>query len=267
MKTKLVVALSLVAVVLVSCGPSRRAQYPYGYPPQQPYPPQYQQPYQQQYQPQRGQDEAGFYEMKKSPVELLAFAQGTGEIRAYGAADAGTESLALREATARAQAALVEKIEVYVRTGLDAYQDEVGVNSQYSLDESTKDQVVTGAKRIVEGITTVDSRKLYNPTTKRYKYEICVKYDRAAILSAMQKENERIAANEAKFEKKMQSVWDELDAKNERESLGEQQQRRQNAMQQDNMDRQHQRNMEYQNQQNQYYLESQRINAPYQQAY
>ena len=87
------------------------------------------------------------------------------------------------------------------------------------------------------------------------------------ILELDAQRREMIAANEAKFEKKMQSVWDELDAKNERESLGEQQQKRQNAMQQDNMDRQHQRNMEYQNQQNQYYLESQRINAPYQQTY
>ena len=83
----------------------------------------------------------------------------------------------------------------------------------------------------------------------------------------MQQQSERIRANEKKFEQDMQHAWDALDAQNNRVSLGEQQQMRQNEMQQNNLDRQNQRDMQYQNQQNQYNLESQRIQGQYQQNY
>lgn len=71
-----------------------------------------------------------------------------------------------------------------------------------------------------------------------------MKYDRAGVLSIMQQQSERIRSNEKKFEEDMQKAWDALDAENNRLSLGEQQQQRNNAMEQDNLDRQHQRDME-----------------------
>lgn len=282
MKTVQVIILSIAAAAMVSCGPAKQAQQvqqqPYpnygGYQPQPGYY-QYaqqgiyqgqQQPpvYQQQYQSQQGSDASGFVEVKKSPIEELSLALGTNEIRAYGQAESGNEQMALNAARAQAIAALQEKIEVYVRAGLDSYVQETGVNSEYSLDESTRNQVMTAAKGIVNGASVLDTRKLYNPNTKRYKYEVCVTYNRAGILSVMQQQSERIRANEKKFEQDMQHAWDALDAENNRMTLGEQQQQRQNAMQQDNLDRQHQRDMQQQNQQNQYNLESQRIQGQYQ---
>ena len=117
-------------------------------------------------------------------------------------------------------AALQEKIEVYVRAGLDQYMQETGVNGKYALDESTRNQVMSAAKGIVSGATILDSRKMYNPNTKRYKYEICVKYDRAGVLEAMQQQNDRIRANIKQFEEDMQQAWDALDAQNNRSTNG-----------------------------------------------
>ena len=279
MKGIRIIVLSVAAIAMVSCGSAKKAQetqyqqqYPNygGYQPQPGYYQQTQQGmyqnqqqpvYQQQYQSQQGPDAAGFVEIKKSPIEELSLAQGTDEIRAYGQAESGNEQMALNAARAQATAALQEKIEVYVRAGLDQYTQETGVNNEYALDESTRNQVMTAAKGIVSGATILDSRKMYNPNTKRYKYEVCIKYDRAGILNAMQQQSDRIRANEKRFEADMKQAWDALDAQNNRISLGEQQQQRQNEMQQQNLDRQNQRDMQYQNQQNQYYLESQRIKS------
>lgn len=265
MKHLYLILTMLSLIVLSSCGASRRTAQSNGQHSQQPYPnyggyqPQpgyYQQTqqgiytnqqqsgYQQQYQSQQGPDAAGFVEIKKSPVEELSLAVGTGEIRSYGSAESGNEQMALNAARAQASAALQEKIEMYVRAGLDSYVQETGVNGEYSLDESTRNQVMTAVKGIVKGATLVDSRKLYNPQTRRYKYEVCMKYDRAGVLSVMQQQSDRIRSNEKKFEEDMQKAWDALDAENNRLSLGEQQQRRSNAMEQENLDRQHQRDME-----------------------
>jgi hypothetical protein len=238
------------------------------YPPQQQYQQQYQQQqyppqqYQQQYSRQ-GADESGYMEMAQSPIEKLANAVGTNEIRAYGSAEAGQEMMALNAARAQAIAALQEKIEVYVQSGMDQYAQGTGVNHEYALDESTRNKVMTAVKGVVNGATVLDTRKLYNPNTKRFKYEVCVKYDRAGILHTMQQQSERIRANEKQFEQDMQSAWDALDASNNRMTLGEQQQQRQNAMQQNNLDRQHQRDMQYQNQQNQYNIDSQKVQNQY----
>lgn len=284
MKAIRIILFAMASIAVVSCGSAKKAQqapqqqYPNygGYNPQgQPvyyqqaqqgvYQNQQQPVYQQQYQSQQGPDAAGFVEVKKSPIEELSLATGTNEIRAYGQSESGNEQMALNAARAQAIAALQEKIEVYVRAGLDQYTQETGVNGEYGLDESTRNQVVSAAKGVVNGASVLDTRKLYNPNTKRYKYEVCVTYDRAGVMSVMQQQSERIRANEKKFEQDMQHAWDALDAQNNRVSLGEQQQMRQNDMQQNNKDRQHQRDMQYQNQQNQYNLEKQRIQGQYQQ--
>lgn len=283
MKKHLILFVGVVSFVVASCGTTKKTQetaqqpqYPnYGgyYPQEQPaYNQQVQQGiqqnqqpvYQQQYQSRPEPDASGFVEVKKSPIEELSLAVGTNEIRAYGQSESGNEQLALNAARAQAIAALQEKIEVYVRAGLDQYAQETGVNGEYSLDESTRNQVITAAKGVVNGATILDTRKLYNPSTKRYKYEVCVTYDRVGVLSVMQQQSARILANEKRFEQDMRQAWDALDAQNNRISLSEQQQMRQNEMQQNNLDRENQRNMQYQEQQNQYNLESQRIQGQYQ---
>ena len=159
-------------------------------------------------------DVAGYVEIKRSPIEELSLATGTNEIRAYGQAESAKEQLAYNAARAQAIAALQEKIEVYVRAGLDQYVQETGVNSDYGLDESIRNQVVSAAKGVVNGASILDTRKLYNPNTKRFKYEVCVFYDRESLLKKMQQQSERIRANEKKFEQDMQHAWDALDAQN-----------------------------------------------------
>lgn len=197
--------------------------------------------YQQQYQSRNEPDADGFVEIKKSPIEELALTGGTDEIRAYGSAESGNAQMAFNAARAQATAALKEKIEVYVRAGLDQYTQEVGVNSEYFLDESTRNQIITAVKGTINGALVLDSRKTYNPNNKRYKYEVCMKYDRLGVLTTMEQQSERIRNNEKKFEADMKEVWDALDAENNRISLSEQQHMRQNEMQQRNMDRENQR--------------------------
>lgn len=206
--------------------------------------------YQQQYQSRNEPDVDGFVEIKKSPIEELALAIGTNEIRAYGSAESGNAQMAFNAARTQATAALKEKMEVYVRAGLDQYTQEVGVNSEYSLDESTRNQIITAVKGIINGASVLDSRKMYNPNNKRYKYEVCMKYDRAGVLTAIQQQSERIRNNEKKFEADMKEAWDALDAENNRISLSEQQRMRQNEMRQRNLDRDNQRSIEYMKQNN-----------------
>lgn len=133
MKRITIFSFASAIFVLASCGAAKQAQK--HYPDQSGYENQlihYQQAqsgiyqnqqsvYQQQYQSQPGPDAAGFIEIKKSPIEELSLAVGTNEIRAYGQAESGNEQMAFNAARAQATAALQEKIEVYVRTGLDIY--------------------------------------------------------------------------------------------------------------------------------------------------
>lgn len=231
MKLKTIVFI-VVTVAVVSCGTAKQGKQP---------------EYRQQYKSQTKPDTGGYVEIKRSPIEELSLAVGTNEIRSYGQAESGNEQMALNAARAQALAALQEKIEVYVRSGLDQYAQETGVNTEYALDESTRNQVMTAVKGIVNGATIVDTRKLYNGETKRYKYEVCMKYDRAGVLAVMQQQSERIRANEKKFEADMQSAWDALDAANNRISLSEQQQMRLNEQSQNNLDRQTIRDIQYMN--------------------
>lgn len=250
--------LLVLSFIFVGCKSSKQAnqqvynQPPYGYPQQYPnyngYQPQGSGYNPQQYVPvnqnQHDPDADGFVEIQKSPIEELSLALGTNEIRAFGTAESGNAQMAFNAARAQATAALKEKMEVYVRAGLDQYIQETGVNSEYSLDESTRNQVMTAVKGIINGASVLDSRKMYNPKTKRYKYEVCMKYDRAGILSVMQQQSERIRNNEKQFEADMKEAWDALDAENNRISLGEQQQMRNNEMQQQNLDRENNRRIE-----------------------
>ncbi len=209
------IVASIALVVVSSCGVSRKQmelmmqqqqmqQYPnYGG---------YQVQNQPQSQSQGIAESDGFEEVKKSPIEELSYAKGTNEIRAYGTATSKNEQLALNAARATATAALQEKIEVYVRAGLDRYIHGVGEG----LDEMMRNQIVSAAKGVINGANVLDSRKLYNSNTKEYKYEVCMTYDRAGLMSVMQAQSDRIRSNEKQFEQDMQAAWDELDAHNGR---------------------------------------------------
>jgi hypothetical protein len=152
----------------------------------------------------------GSSKITRSPIEELSLAVGTNEIRAYGSAESPSEQLAYNAARAQATAALQEKIETYVIYGLDNYES----NGKVALEEPERNQVITATKGVINGVSVLDTRKLYNPNTKMYKYEVCVTYDREGILSAMQAQSDIIIANEEQFEQSMQQAWDELDAKN-----------------------------------------------------
>ena len=157
-------------------------------------------------------EDDGYQVIEMSPIEKLALEVGTNEIRAFGIGESVKEQLARNVATAHASAALQRKIELYVRYGLDQYNSSVETNCQYGLDERTREQVVSACKGIIEGIVIVDTRKLYNKSTRKYKYEVCVKYDKSTVLSIISEQEARIRANEKQFEHDMREAWDELDA-------------------------------------------------------
>lgn len=225
MKAICFVLFVAATAALVSCGASKQAQnqqvqqYPNygGYYPQQP-----PQGYQQK--SQEGPDKEGYVVAQRSPILELSLAVGTNEIRGYGQGRSRDEQLALNTARAQAVADLQQKIELYVKATLKQYVDQVGENSEYGLDESTRNQVVTAAKGVVKGARVLDVRKLYNPKEKLYKYEVCVTYDRAGVLSAMAEQSARIRMNEKRFEQEMKEVFDEYDALKYKESFGELQQ-------------------------------------------
>lgn len=188
-------------------------------------------------------DDDDYKVVKQSPIELKSMEQNTGQIRSYGTAESPNEQLAFNAARAQAIAALQEKVEVYVRYGLIQFMDQTQVNEATSFDAKTTNDIVTAAKGILNGAVVIDSRKLYNGKKKMYKYEVCLAYDKAGILSAMEAQNERILNNREKFEKNMQFAWDELDANNGKLPLREEQANRQNEREQQNLDRQNERDI------------------------
>lgn len=191
-----------------------------------------------------------YEEIEMSRVEQLAYEAGSGEIRGYGQATSASAQLALNAAKAQATADLQTKIEQYVRYGLNQYQDETSVNDQSSLDEKTRADVVIAAKSVVEGVTVLDTRKLYSKSKRKYMYEVCVKYDKAGILNAMEAQSERILKNRERFEQDMQDAWDELDERNGRKTVREKRAEREervNAIQQNNLDRDNQRTIDLEN--------------------
>ncbi len=195
------------------------------------------------------QEEDGYEEVKMSPIEELAY-EASDEIRGFGQSTSANAQLALSAAKAQATADLQQKIEQYVRFGLNQYMDETEVNDASSLDAKTRNDVVTAAKGVIEGAVVLKTRKLYNKAKRKYKYEVCMKYDKAGILGAMEAQSARILQNRAKFEKDMQDAWDELDERNGRMTAAEKRAAREervNAIHQDNLDRQNQREINLEN--------------------
>lgn len=191
-----------------------------------------------------------YEEVMASPIEELAYEVGTGEIRGYGQATSASAQLALNAAKAQATADLQQKIEQYVRYGLNQYLDETRVGEQSSLDEKTRNDVVTAAKGILEGVSVLKTRKLYSKSSRKYMYEVCVKYDRAGILNAMEAQSNRILKNRERFEMDMQDAWDELDERNGRKTVREKRAERMeriNDIQQNNLDRENQRVIDREN--------------------
>jgi hypothetical protein len=191
-----------------------------------------------------------YEEIEMSPIEELAYEEGTGEIRGFGQASSANAQLALNAAKAQATADLQLKIEQYVRYGLNQYMDETTVGDNSSLDEKTRNDVVTAAKGVIEGATILKSRKLYSKSKRKYMYEVCMKYDKAGILSAMEAQSNRILKNRERFEKDMQDAWDELDERNGRKTAAEKRAEREervNAIKEDNKDRENQRIIDREN--------------------
>ena len=185
-----------------------------------------------------------FEEVETSPIEKLAYEEGTGEIRGYGQSTSASEQLALNIAKAQAMADLQQKIEQYVRYGLNQYLDEKSVDDQSSIDEESRNDIVVAAKGVVKGVTVLKTRKLYSKSQRKYKYEVCVKYDKAGILNVIEAQNKRILKNKAQFEKEMQEAWDVLDKTNGRKTAAEKKEEREeriNAVRQENLDRENKR--------------------------
>ena len=191
-----------------------------------------------------------FKEIDISPIELLSYEEGTGEIRGFGQAMSSSEQLALNVAKAQASADLQKKIEQYVQYGLNHYLDDTSAGNSSFLDEKQQNEVITAAKGVLEGATILKTRKLYSESQRKYKYEVCVKYDRAGILNVIETQNERILNNRERFENDMQAAWDELDKHNGRLTSEEKRAEREarlNEMEQNNLDRDNQRLIDLEN--------------------
>ena len=225
-------------------------QYPQQYPPQQGYAqyPQQQMPPQPVAQPQQAPqpqvvaDPRYTQEIVKSRIQKLAQETNTKEIRAFAAAEDPSDADAYNYAQQLGRGRLAEAIESYVKTGFDRYRDKTKVNENYSIDDKTREIVQTAAKNAgLEGGVVLDSRTLYDPKTGMYKVEVCMKYDRASILAAMEAQSERILKNRAQFEKDMQEAWDEIDRNHGRIPIREEQEIRKNEREQQNKDNANQR--------------------------
>lgn len=146
-----------------------------------------------------------------SPIMQLSLETGTGEIRAYGISESRNEMFAYNKAVTHATANLRKKMELYIRYGIDMYNDELEIDDGSSISNKTREQVVNACKGIVEGINVIKCQKYYNRYKQMYRYEVCVKYDKENIISNIKSQDRQLLKKEKEFERDMMDAWDELD--------------------------------------------------------
>ena len=146
-----------------------------------------------------------------SPIIQLSLETGTGEIRAYGISESRNEMFAYNKAVTHATANLRKKMELYIRYGIDMYNDELETDDGSSISNKTREQVVNACKGIVEGINVIKCQKYYNRYKQMYRYEVCVKYDKENIISNIKSQDKQLLKKEKEFERDMMDAWDELD--------------------------------------------------------
>ena len=146
-----------------------------------------------------------------SPIMQLSLETGTGEIRAYGISESRNEMFAYNKAITHATANLRKKMELYIRYGIDMYNDELETDDGSSISNKTREQVVNACKGIVEGINVIKCQKYYNRYKQMYRYEVCVKYDKENIISNIKSQDRQLLKKEREFERDMMDAWDELD--------------------------------------------------------
>ena len=159
-----------------------------------------------------------------SPIMQMSLETGTGEIRAYGISESRNEMFAYNKAITHATANLRKKMELYIRYGIDMYNDELETDDGSSISNKTREQVVNACKGIVEGINVIKCQKYYNRYKQMYRYEVCVKYDKENIISNIKSQDKQLLKKEKEFERDMMDAWDELDKyqsdKNKSENAG-----------------------------------------------
>ena len=146
-----------------------------------------------------------------SPIMQLSLETGTGEIRAYGISESRNEMFAYNKAVTHATANLRKKMELYIRYGIDMYNDELETDDGSSISNKTREQVVNACKGIVEGINVIKCQKYYNRYKQMYRYEVCVKYDKENIISNIKSQDKQLLKKEKEFERDMMDAWNELD--------------------------------------------------------
>lgn len=146
-----------------------------------------------------------------SPIMQLSLETGTGEIRAYGISESRNEMFAYNKAVTHATANLRKKMELYIRYGIDMYNDELETDDGSSISNKTREQVVNACKGIVEGINVIKCQKYYNRYKQMYRYEVCVKYDKENIISNIKSQDRQLLKKEKEFERDMMDAWDEID--------------------------------------------------------
>lgn len=145
------------------------------------------------------------------PIMKMSLETGTGEIRAYGVSESRNEMFAYNKAVTHATANLRKKMELYIRYGIDMYNDELETDDGSSISNKTREQVVNACKGIVEGINVIKCQKYYNRYKQMYRYEVCVKYDKENIISNIKSQDRQLLKKEKEFERDMMDAWDELD--------------------------------------------------------
>lgn len=146
-----------------------------------------------------------------SPIMQMSLETGTGEIRAYGISESRNEMFAYNKAVTHATANLRKKMELYIRYGIDMYNDELETDDGSSISNKAREQVVNACKGIVEGINVIKCQKYYNRYNHMYRYEVCVKYDKENIISNIKSQDRQLLKKEKEFERDMMDAWDELD--------------------------------------------------------
>ena len=156
-----------------------------------------------------GNNESEEQEVALSRVEIRQF-EDPNKLRAVGEGQSREKQSALDYAELAARSMMQRQIESFTKTGLERYRKETQMDNaeQFQANDEQIAQLVS--KGIQSGCKVIDFAIFYNKSSKKYKCQVLVEYDKAGVISLIESQDAIVMENRVKFEKHMQDLFDEM---------------------------------------------------------
>lgn len=179
-------------------------------------------------------------EIQQTRVEKRQF-EDSNKLRAIGEDESREKQSARDIAEVAARAQMQRQIESFVKNGLERYRKETQMDDAEKFQANDEQLAQTVSKGIQSGCKVIDYAVFYNKTTKKYKCQVLVEYDKQGVLGLIEAQEEAIMRNRDKFESHMQNVFDEYEMDKTGTTTAMRKQAAMDAQEEERLDRQAQR--------------------------